>query len=87
MANVLEHGKSPVLPPELLKEIGYKIAAYPLTLLSSAVYAMREALYDIREGKIPERILDFTDLQAVVGFPEYDNTLRRLEDKKQVKDH
>jgi hypothetical protein len=26
-------------------------------------------------------------LQAVVGFPEYDNTLRRLEGKKPEKDH
>ena len=87
MANILEYGKSPVLPPESLKKIGYKIAAYPLTLLSSAVYAMREALNDIREGKRPERILDFSDLQAVVGFPEYDNTLRRLEGNKQPNVH
>ena len=79
MANMVEYGKTPVLSPESLKEIGYKIAAYPLTLLSSAVYAMREALHDIRKGKQPERILDFTELQAVVGFPEYDETLRRLE--------
>ena len=82
MANMVEYGKTPVLPPESLKEIGYKIAAYPLTLLSSAVYAMREALNDIRKGKQPERILDFTELQAVVGFPEYDETLRRLEGEK-----
>ena len=87
MANVLEYGKTPVLPPESLKEIGYKIAAYPLTLLSSAVFAMRDALRCIREGKPPERILDFTELQAVVGFPEYDSTLRRLEGKKPAKDH
>ena len=82
MANMVEYGKTPVLSPESLKEIGYKIAAYPLTLLSSAVYAMREALHDIRKGKQPERILDFTELQAVVGFPEYDETLRRLEGEK-----
>jgi 2-methylisocitrate lyase-like PEP mutase family enzyme len=87
MANILEYGKTPVLPPESLKEIGYRIAAYPLTLLSSAVFAMRDALHCIREGKPPERMLDFTELQAVVGFPEYDNTLRRLEDKKPAKDH
>ncbi len=43
---------------------------------------MREALHDIREGKQPERILDFTELQAVVGFPIYDETLRRLEGDK-----
>jgi 2-methylisocitrate lyase-like PEP mutase family enzyme len=86
MANVLEYGKTPVLPPESLSEIGYKIAAYPLTLLSSAVFAMRDALHCIREGKPPERILDFTELQALVGFPEYDTTLRRLEGKKPAKE-
>lgn len=79
MANIVEHGKTPVLSPELLKEIGYKIVAYPLTLLSSAVYAMRETLNYIRKGKTPEKILDFTELQALVGFPEYDETLRRIE--------
>lgn len=87
MANVLEYGKTPVLPPESLSEIGYKIAAYPLTLLSSAVFAMRDALHCIREGKPPERILDFTELQALVGFPEYDTTLRRLEGKKPAKEY
>jgi 2-methylisocitrate lyase-like PEP mutase family enzyme len=82
MVNMVEHGKTPVLPPAALKEMGYKIAAYPLTLLSSAVYAMREALHDIREGKMPERMLDFTELKSVVGFPEYDETLKRFEVKK-----
>ena len=82
MANMVEHGKTPVLPPAMLKEIGYKIAAYPLTLLSSAVYAMREALHYIREGKMPARMLGFTELQSVVGFPEYDETLKRFEVKK-----
>jgi len=62
--------------------MGCKIAAYPLTLLFSAVYAMREALHNIREGKMPERMLDFIELQSVVGFPEYDETLKRLEGKK-----
>lgn len=59
-----------------------KIAAYPLTPLSSAVYAVREALHYIREGKMPERILDFIELQSVVGFFEYDETLKRFEGKK-----
>jgi len=47
---------------------------------------MRDALHCIREGKPPERILDFTELQALVGFPEYDTTLRRLEGKKPAKE-
>jgi len=35
-----------------------KFAAHRLTLLSSMPNAMRETLQDIREGKMPERILD-----------------------------
>ena len=82
MVNMVEHGKTPVLPPASLKSMGYKIAAYPLTLLSSAVYAMRAALQHLREGKTPSKILDFTELQDIVGFPEYYETLKRLEEEK-----
>ena len=58
------------------------VIAASLTPLSSAVYAVREALHYVREGKMPERILDFIELQSVVGFFEYDETLKRFEGKK-----
>jgi len=45
MANMVEDGDTPVLPPERLEAIGYKIAAYPLTLLSAATRAMNDALH------------------------------------------
>lgn len=82
MANMVEHGQTPVLPPASLKQMGYKIAAYPLTLLSASVYAMQQALKQLKEGKTPAELLDFTKLQSVVGFPEYDKTLQRLEGKR-----
>ena len=44
MANMVEQGKTPVLPPDELKQLGYKIAAYPLTLMLSALKAMETAL-------------------------------------------
>src|SRR5262249_13987565 len=37
MANMVIGGKTPVLPPAQLQAIGYKIAAYPLVLLSAAI--------------------------------------------------
>jgi 2-methylisocitrate lyase-like PEP mutase family enzyme len=40
-SEMLDQGATPVLAPRRLEEIGYRIAAYPLTLLNSAVYAMR----------------------------------------------
>lgn len=79
MANMVEHGKTPVLPPEALASLGFKIGAYPLTLLSAAAYAMKKALAALKSGETYSHLLDFKDLQALVGFPLYDETLSRLE--------
>jgi 2-methylisocitrate lyase-like PEP mutase family enzyme len=80
LANMVERGgKTPVLPPAKLEELGFRIAAYPLTLLSASARAMQEALAGIRAGRTPENLIDFKDLRALVGFPEYDADLERLE--------
>jgi 2-methylisocitrate lyase-like PEP mutase family enzyme len=71
MANMIEHGKTPVLPPAQLEAIGYKIAVYPLTLLNVSIAAMREALSALREGRQPEQVMDFEALKSAVGFPGY----------------
>lgn len=70
MANLVEFGKTPLLPSSQLAAIGYKIAVYPLTLLSVSIKAMRMALERLQQGKAVE-VLDFAELQAAVGFPEY----------------
>src|SRR6188474_1054769 len=44
MANLIEGGKTPTLPPRQLEALGYKIAVYPLTLLNVSIQAMRAAL-------------------------------------------
>lgn len=75
LANMLEEGVTPVLPPARLEAIGYKIAAYPLTLLNTAVFAMREALEDLKQGRTPQRRVDFETIRKIVGFPDYDQIL------------
>jgi 2-methylisocitrate lyase-like PEP mutase family enzyme len=77
MANLVENGDTPLLPPARLQEIGYRIAAYPLTLLSAATRAMQEALTALAEGRAPDRLLDFAALQETVGFPAYDKESER----------
>ena len=64
MANMLEQGKTPVLPPAELEAIGFKLAAYPLTLLSASIRAMQEALAALARGNHPENLLDFATLSA-----------------------
>lgn len=75
MANIVEDGDTPALPPARLEEIGFRIAAYPLTLLSAAARAMEEALAALRAGTPPQGLLSFGELQSRVGFPEYDAVL------------
>lgn len=77
LANMLEGGKTPVLPPSELAAIGYKLAAYPLTLLSVAVRAMRDALGSLSRGETPDALLSFTELRRVVGFDAYDSEAER----------
>ncbi|MCA9501494.1 MAG: isocitrate lyase/PEP mutase family protein [Myxococcales bacterium] len=78
MANIVEDGDTPALAPARLEAIGYRIAAYPLSLLSAAVCAMQEALAALRMGRPVERRVAFEELRAVVGFPEYDAALARF---------
>ena len=70
MANLIEFGKTPVLPRQELEDIGYKIAVYPLTLLNVSIKAMQEALNSLQNSRSPE-ILDFEKLKTAVGFPGY----------------
>jgi 2-methylisocitrate lyase-like PEP mutase family enzyme len=72
LANMLEGGHTPVLPPPELEELGYKIAAYPLTLLNAAVVAMRRALEELARGKPVSGLLDFAELRQLIGFDAYD---------------
>jgi 2-methylisocitrate lyase-like PEP mutase family enzyme len=75
MANMVTGGKTPLLPPPALQDIGYKLALYPLTLLSSSISAIQAALAALQpqsSSSLPPAI-SFTDLQSVVGFPDYWN--------------
>lgn len=75
MANMLEGGgKTPILSPQELEELGFKLCAYPLSLLGVSIAAMRKALAGLKKGvvpRVPDEMLSFQDLQVAVGFPRY----------------
>lgn len=81
MANLIEHGRTPLLPPERLEALGYAIAVYPLTQLSAAIGAMRASLAAIGRGEQPDNILDFGALTEAVGFDRYHETAERYRDR------
>jgi 2-methylisocitrate lyase-like PEP mutase family enzyme len=72
MANMVEGGDTPVLTPVRLARLGYKIAAYPLTLMLASLAAMERALAALKRGRAPKDLAAFAHLRDVVGFPDYD---------------
>jgi 2-methylisocitrate lyase-like PEP mutase family enzyme len=77
MANLVEGGDTPILPLARLEAIGFKIAAYPLTLLSAATRAMQDALAALAAGTTPDGLLSFEALREIVGFDAYDAESQR----------
>jgi 2-methylisocitrate lyase-like PEP mutase family enzyme len=73
MANMVPGGKTPILPPKDLQVIGYKLALYPVVLMTSAIAAMQAVLAALRPEattQLPPSV-SFAELQQVVGFPDY----------------
>jgi 2-methylisocitrate lyase-like PEP mutase family enzyme len=73
MANMVVGGKTPILPVAELEAIGFKLAAYPLVLLSAAVSAMQQAIAALQPdaNTPPPPQVSFEELKKVVGFSDY----------------
>ena len=77
MANLVEDGDTPLLPPERLAALGFRIAAHPLSLLLSSVRAVQDALAELAKGEPVTRRVSFAALREIVGFDAYDRELAR----------
>ena len=72
MANIVEGGLTPNLAMNEISELGYQIAAYPLTLLSAAMNAMKMTLDRMKvDQPRNDLLLDFGELRKDIGFDEY----------------
>jgi 2-methylisocitrate lyase-like PEP mutase family enzyme len=73
MANLVEDGETPLLSHTQLEALGFRIAAYPLTLIETAGRAMERALEAMAGGGHPADAdrLSFEELRERVGFPAY----------------
>jgi len=70
MANIVEGGETPDLSNAELTDIGYSIAAYPLSLMASAMQAMVHTLRGMRGDK-RDGLMDFKELRQRIGFDDY----------------
>ena len=75
VANMIERGITPNLTSNQLKEIGYKIAVFPLSGLYSAAFAMHEVFTELKNTgstkKCQEKMVTFDDFNKLVGLSEY----------------
>ncbi|MCY1672715.1 isocitrate lyase/PEP mutase family protein [Novosphingobium sp. SL115] len=72
MANMSNHGKTPVPPAEVLAEIGYAYAIYPSLTSLAACAAMEKALHDLKDHGIgqPDGLFDFSEFCSLIGFED-----------------
>ncbi|MBB5214468.1 isocitrate lyase/PEP mutase family protein [Parapusillimonas granuli] len=73
MANMLEGGRTPILKPTELEDLGYRIVIYGISLLMRATRAMQNCLEDIRsnEFKLMGTGIGFEDYKKAIGFYDW----------------
>lgn len=71
MINLIEDGETPLLEINELEDIGFKIAVFPLTLMSASVKTMQESLKNMKNKIYNTHVSKFSDLRDIVGFNEY----------------
>lgn len=81
MANMVEHGRTPLLPVPELQAMGFRLIAFPVTALFAAAHALLEALRHLRvhgtSAGLEDRMLSFTAFTDLVELPK----LRALEEQ------
>ena len=78
IANIVEGGVTPNLSLKKLEDIGYKLAVYPLTTLSSSMKAIIGSLRNLKSDNIKDEfLLDFMELRDRVGFNSYYKKLEK----------
>lgn len=80
LANMVEGGATPLLPPAELEALGFKLVLYPTTALRTAVHAVQEVLAHLRGNGtttgVEERLITFeeqnriTDLAGMEAWAE-----------------
>ena len=83
VANMVETGRTPLLTPQELGQLGFRLVLSPVTALFSVVHAMRHALATLRDrGSLRGHLAglvsfdDFTDVVALSSIAEQDARYR-----------
>ncbi len=74
VANMLEGGKTPVLPKSQLAEMGFQLILYPLTALFAAAWAIGSLYQKLRADGTTlgeeHRLMSFVEFNTLIGVDE-----------------
>jgi len=87
MANMLEGGRTPMLPPAELFHLGLAMVAYPTSLIFRVARTIERALADLKAGSlaIENEGVDFETFKAITGFGRWAEIEQRSSAKKESK--
>jgi len=79
LANPLAGGATPILRPEELYRLGFKVIAYGIDLLMQITKTMRLVLADIRSGRfaLQGNGVSFTEYLSAVGYDDWERVESR----------
>lgn len=82
LINMFWGGKTPLVSPEQLAELGYRIMIVPSDLQRAAIRAMQKAAAVLRQqgntAAIADELVSFSERESVVGLPEIEELQRRF---------
>ena len=85
VANMIENGVTPTLSALELKQIGYRIAVFPLSGLYAATYGMKRIFTDLKKKGTTQDcrniMLDFTEFNQLVDLQKYMNMDQKYSDQ------
>jgi len=82
LINMFWGGKTPLVPPEQLAELGYRIMIVPSDLQRAAIRAMQRVAAVLRQqgntAAIADEMVSFAERESVVGLAEIEELQRRF---------
>ena len=77
LANMVEHGKTPLLSAAELQKLGYNVVVFPVCSVYTMAAALQSLWQELRETGTTKRFVDsgqmlsFADFNQLIGLPAY----------------
>lgn len=86
LSNMIEGGKTPILTPTQLQQLGYKISFWPVTALYAVLKTLEEVFGELKRSgttvAVDEKLCSFQEFNQVVGLNEYSSLEKKYGIKK-----